>query len=198
MPQIIYSGKDYQKPVQSQGRALQALGQFTQQQEMRKQADLERSRKDRDTFARLMEMDPVYATSAKIQQEMAVEMDSYIDAMTEVNKGMQGRAMNTQDIMRMQQEKARVMGRLGQLKSWDSEINKAANLVKTRPDLYDTRMFNEAFQEFRETGVFPEEGMLFPLVKDPFEEYNKYAYEHRRTTGVEDVPGEIVQNPETL
>ena len=66
MPQILYTGKEYQAP-RPQGAALQALSQYGQQERARQTYELEVGRKDRDKFSEMLKMDPVYVSSRKSQ-----------------------------------------------------------------------------------------------------------------------------------
>ena len=77
MAQVIYTGKGYQAP-QSQGRALQALSQYGQQEQGRKTYELETARKDRDKISELMRIDPVYTTNIKAQKRIAKIMDDVL------------------------------------------------------------------------------------------------------------------------
>ena len=84
-----YSGTGLQAP-RTEGRALQALSQFGQQEQVRKSQEIQQGVRDRNQFAKMLEMDPVYATSQGLQKGIATAMDQFIDEMTDLNQQRRG------------------------------------------------------------------------------------------------------------
>ncbi|GAG12875.1 unnamed protein product, partial [marine sediment metagenome] len=105
-----YTGQGLQAP-RTEGRALQALSQFGQQEQIRNSQKIQQGVRDRDKFADMLAVDPVYATSQGLQQKIASSMDQFQDEMTEMNKSRRG-VMTTEDLMKMQQSRGRVMAEM--------------------------------------------------------------------------------------
>ena len=182
MAQVIYTGENYSRYVPSQGRALNALSQVVQQDAYRKEREKERQREDRNMLAEAFKMDPVYATSIELQGEMSNTMDQYMKDAAILEKQIRDQPhLTTEHLMKAQQLKAQTAAKVGQYSAWDKELQRAAQLVKQRPDVYDARKFAEAYKELRDDKVMPKEGLLFPAVKNPIDEFGAYASKRRGT-----------------
>ena len=162
----LYTGKGQQVP-RSEGRALQAISQFGQDEQRRSTQKLQQAYSDRDKVAKLMELDPVYATSQALQQKIGGVMDSFLDEANLFNKKRKG-VLSTQDLISLQQSKGRAMAEMGLYKAIDDEMRSAAQKVHSRPDLYDEQEFYEAMDEVNRTGMPPAQGFLFKAVEDPY------------------------------
>jgi len=185
MPQVIYTGKDYAQYQPPQGRALQALSQFAQQQQIREERELQRAREDRNLLARAMELNPVYATSSELQGEIGKVMDSYMEAATMLTKETGGRDLTTQDLVKINQLRSQAMAQMGQLKAWDDTLNQSWQMVQQRPDLYDMPLFMENYEKLRKNKRMPEGGLLYKKVNDPVQLFEGYA-ETRRGKEIRD------------
>jgi len=161
-----YTGQGLQAP-RTQGRALQALSQFGQQEQIRNSQAIQQGVRDRDKFADMLAVDPVYATSQGLQQKIASSMDNFQDEMTALNKSRRG-VMTTEDLMKMQQSRGRVMAEMQHYKSIDDQMLQGGQMVNQRPDLYDSQLYHEAVQHVQETGEAPPQGFVFKAVQDPF------------------------------
>ena len=181
MPQVIYTGQNYAQYQPSQGRALQALSQFAQQQQIRDENQLQRAREDRNLMARAMELNPVYATSGELQGRIGEIMDEYIDASTLLTKDMEGREMLTTDLVKAQQMKSQAMAEMMQIKSWDEELNRSWKMVNERSDDFDMPFFLENYEKLRKNKRMPEGGLLYKKVKDPEVEFINWADQYKGT-----------------
>jgi len=165
MADIIYTGKGAQAP-QVRGYALQALSQFGQQDLARKTSEIEQAYKDRDSFAKMLEMDPVYASSQAAQNRIASIMDGYIDEMTMMNKKRTG-PMTTKDIMKMQQARGRAMAEMGYIKAANDEFVQASKMYNAAPYKYDDETWQEYQRVWLTEGVRPDSPPLLPAAQDP-------------------------------
>jgi len=163
--QTIYTGRGAEAP-QVRGYALQALSQFGQQEQARKTMEIENAVKDRDAFAKMLELDPVYASSAAAQDRIASIMDGYIDEMTMMNKKRKG-PMTTQDLMKMQQARGRAISHMGYIKAANDEFVQSAKMYNAAPWKYDTETWTEYQETWLKEGVRPETPPLLPAAQDP-------------------------------
>ena len=158
MPQVIYTGQNYAQYQPSQGRALQALSQFAQQQQIREEQQLQRSREDRNLMASIMKLDPVYATRSKLQTMMGNIYDKWEDAQTLFSKEVEGRDLTTSDLVRGMQMQAEAMAEMQQIKATDTEIGQAYKMYLSNPGDFRRDMLLEGIAYSDKTGMVPEGG----------------------------------------
>ena len=163
--QTIYTGENYVQVPQTRGYAMQALSQFSQQQQARQTVTLQQAYKDRDSFARMLELDPVYASSQVAQKEIADIMDGYIDEMTLMNKNRFG-PMSTNDLLKMQQARGRAMAKMNYIKGASDEFIDAAKTYNAAPDKYDEETWMDWKNTWLKDGTRPEGPALLPAAKD--------------------------------
>ena len=163
--QTIYTGKGLEAP-QVRGYAMQALSQFGAQEQARKTMDVERGYKDRDTFAKMLELDPVYASSQAAQKRIAAILEGYKDEMTMMNKKRIGPTTTT-DLMKMQQSRGRAMAEMEYIKGANDEFIQAAKQYNASPWKYDDDTWNDYQRTWLEDGVRPDAPPLLPAAQDP-------------------------------
>lgn len=170
MAQVIYTGKGYQAP-QSQGRALQALSQYGQQEQGRKTYELETARKDRDKISELMRIDPVYTTNIKAQKRIAKIMDDVLAGMTEFYKKRGGR-MSMTDTTELQRMRGEAMAEMGMIKASSDQLTQAYQIAAQKPGVYNERLLNQWRNEWEDSldngiGLPPQGPPLVPAFRDP-------------------------------
>jgi len=163
MAEIIYTGKGYQAP-ETRNYALQALSMFGQQEQARKTWELERAYKDRDMFAKMLELDPVYASSKAAQKKIADIYDGYISKMTILNKNRIG-PMSTGDLVEMQQLRGEAMAEMNYYKAASDQITNAARIYNDNPGAYNGELWNEYLREWMQEGTIPQGPPLLPAIQ---------------------------------
>ena len=172
---IIYTGKNYAQYTPNQGRALQAMSQFSQQQAMRQESDLQRSREDRNMFIQMMKMDPVYTATQNSQKRVSAFMEIFTDNVTAMNKKRGQNAMTTSDWAELSQIRGETMALMQREKAASDELVMAAKMAQADPGKWDLEEVNIRAKEWDKTGIKPLGGFLSPAVKDPVDEFLKEA-----------------------
>ena len=180
MAQVIYTGENYRKYVPSQGKTLQALSQYAQQNTYKKEREKERQREDRNLLAEAFKMDPVYASELKIQEQMSQITDKFMQeaAVLEKQISQEGK-LSTESLMKVERLKAQTASQIGHLSSLDKEIQTAATLARKNPRVHSPKKFAEALAEYQRTGIRPKEGFSFQTVYNPIDVYLDYVKKAR-------------------
>jgi len=163
--QTIYTGENYVQVPQTRGYAMQALSQFSQQQQARQTFTLQQAYKDRDTFAKMLELDPVYASSQAAEKHIAGILDGYLGEMALMNKNRIG-PLTTRDLVGMNQARSRAMAEMNYIKGASDEFIAAAKAYNAAPDKYDEETFTEYKNTWLRDGTRPEGPALLPAAED--------------------------------
>jgi hypothetical protein len=166
MADIIYTGRDAAQVLQGGGQSLQALGQFSAQQQKAKRDELSKAIKDQDTFLEMLEIDPVYTASQKANKEIAASISGFVDKWGDISR-QKGGQLSTPDLADMQANKAAIVAKMNHFKAANDEMLKARQLIDRFPDRYDQGEFNDAVEMYKETGIVPDGGFLQPAYVDP-------------------------------
>ena len=165
MPQVLYTGKGLETP-QDKGYAMQALSQFGQQEQARKTYELETQRKDRDKFADMLKLNPVYVTNKNAQDRVAKIMDDFMGKMTILNKNRTG-PLSMADLTAMQQERGMARAEMQYIKGASDRLTQAIQLDMQNPGKYNTRLLNEYRRQWDEEGTLPDGPLNIPAFQNP-------------------------------
>ena len=165
---------------------MQALSQFGQQEQARKTYELEAGRKDRDKFADMIKLDPVYASSRKAQDRIAKIMDSFVDKMTMMNKKRTG-PLSMSDLTAMQQERGLAMAEMNYIKGNQDRLTQAHQAAAARPGVYNQKTIDEFDEQWNTHGTMPDGPILTPAWQNPLELFDQAAGPLRTGSYWEDV-----------
>jgi len=165
MPQVIHTGNELKTP-QDRGYAMQALSQFGQQEQARKTYELESQRKDRDKFADMIKLDPVYVTNKNAQDRVAKIMDDFMGKLTLFNKDAKG-MNNMTALTYIQQEMGLAKAEMQYIKGASDRLTQAIQLDMQNPGKYNTRLIDAARKQWDEEGTLPEGPLAIPEWQNP-------------------------------
>jgi len=170
--QTIYTGKGLKAP-QDKGHVMQALNQFSSQEQYRKTEQLNKGMKDRDDFLAMIKTDPVYLASTAANKKIAEASQGHIDKWTKIYKGSKGN-LSTTDLADLQQDRGVMMAMQQFYTGINQEMMEAQKAMIQNPAKYDEQHFAEAVELFSKKGLRDDAGFLMPAINNPFQSYQGF------------------------